>query len=214
MQFAKRGFPVHCVELGKNLADLLIEKSAKAKYNVKVDVSSFEDWKPPEYFECSFIFSATAFHWLDIDIKYKKCHNLLRDNGYLVLLWNDAHDWYNPILQEAYRRLFSYYPDKLNNSNSNTVKTEKNESRRNEIIESGYFEIVDFLNYKWFPNEKKDIFTKAFFTQSSFLSLEKSQQHKLSAEIYDLFKELDDEIKTEVHTSVFITKKLGRDNFL
>ena len=109
--FAKRGFSVHCIELGRNLADLLIKKTGE--YNVTVDISSFENWKPPESFRCSLIFSATAFHWLDINIKYKKCHSLLSDGGYLVLLWNDGADSNNPIIDEAYKRLFSFYPEKV-----------------------------------------------------------------------------------------------------
>ena len=36
------------------------------------------------------IYSAQAFHWIDKDIKYKKCYELLKDKGYLVLFW------YNP----------------------------------------------------------------------------------------------------------------------
>lgn len=38
------------------------------------------------------IYSAQAFHWLDKNIKYKKCHELLKDNGYLVLFWYAPYD--------------------------------------------------------------------------------------------------------------------------
>jgi SAM-dependent methyltransferase len=109
--FAKRGFSIHCIELGKNLADLLIQKTGG--YNVTVDISSFEDWESPKLFSTSFIFSATAFHWVDINIKYKKCHSLLSDGGYLVLMWNnDEPSTKNPVIEEAYKRLFYYYPEK------------------------------------------------------------------------------------------------------
>ena len=202
--FVKRGFSVHCIELGKNLADLLIKKTGE--YNVTVDISSFEDWKPPESFRCSFIFSATAFHWLDINIKYKKCYSLLSDGGYLVLLWNDFPDSNNPIIDEAYRRLFSFYPGKAKISNSeNTI----NDARKKEILDSGVFEIADYLHYKWFTFEKREIFIKGFFSQSSFLSLNQEQKQLLSNEINELFAGLDDEIETENHTAVFVCKKIS-----
>jgi len=40
------------------------------------------------------------------------------------------------------------------------------------------------------------------------LSLSQEQQKLLSCEIDELFAGLDDEIKTEIHTSVFIAKKI------
>ena len=205
--FAKRGFAIHCIELGKNLADFLIKKTDE--YNVTVDICSFEDWNPPESFQCSFIFSATAFHWLDINIKYKKCHSLLSDGGYLVLLWNDFPDSNNPIIDEAYKRLFSFYSGKAKTSNN---ENDINDARRKEILESGVFELVDYLNYKWFTIEKREMFTKGFFSQSSFLSLNQEQQKSLSYEITELFAGLDDEMKTEVNTSIFIAKKINATN--
>ena len=202
--FAKRGFSVHCIELGKNLADLIIQQTGK--YNVTVDVSSFENWEPPKRFSTSFIFSATAFHWVDINIKYKKCHSLLSDGGYLVLMWNnDEPSTKNPIIEEAYKRLFSYYPGQaLKIWNVDDL----NVDRRKEILNSSLFDLVDFLHYKWFPIQKREILKKGFFSKASFSSLNQEQQKALSSEIDELFIGLDDEIETEIHTSVFVAKKM------
>jgi len=189
--------------LGKNLADLLIQNTGD--YNVTVDISSFENWEPPKPFNTSFIFSATAFHWVDINTKYKKCHSLLSDGGYLVLMWNnDEPSAKNPIIEEAYKRLFNYYPgEELKIYNVNDL----NDAIRKEILNSGLFELVDFLQYKWFPIQKREILKKGFFSKASFLSLSQEQQKALSLEISELFNGLDDEIETEIHTSVFIAKK-------
>jgi hypothetical protein len=64
------------------------------------------------------------------------------------------------------------------------------------------------LNYKWFTIEKREMFIKGFFSQSSFLSLNQEQQKLLSDEITELYSGLDDEMKTEVNTSVFVCKKI------
>ena len=201
--FAKRGFSVHCIELGKNLADLIVQQTGD--YNVTVDISSFENWEPPNAFSTSFIFSATAFHWVDINTKYKKCHSLLSDGGYLVLIWNnDEPSAKNPIIKEAYKRLFNYYPGQnLKIWNVDDL----NIGRRKEILESGLFELVGFLQYKWFPIQKRETLIKGFFSKSSFLTLTQKQQKELTHEINDLFSGLDDEIETEIHTSVFVAKK-------
>ena len=62
-KFAERGYKIHCVEMGRNLAKILQEKGAD--YDLKVDVSAFEKWQPETPFKTSFIFSAAAFHWID-----------------------------------------------------------------------------------------------------------------------------------------------------
>ena len=203
MPFAKRGFSVHCVEPGKNLAVLLLEKTGA--YNVSADISTFEAWAPPEAFRSPLIFCATAFHWLDINIKYQKCHSLLSEGGHLVLLWNGDVPNNNPIINEAYRRLFSFHPEKAKKTNASA---NINDARRQEILSNGLFELADFLCYPWFPVQKREVFIKGFFSQSSFLSLNQEQQKVLSYELNELFAGLDDEIKTETYTSVFIARKV------
>jgi hypothetical protein len=35
------------------------------------------------------IFSATAFHWIDLSTKHKKCCEALNNDGLLVVYWNN-----------------------------------------------------------------------------------------------------------------------------
>jgi trans-aconitate methyltransferase len=86
MKFAAKGYRIHCIELGRNLADILQQKVKP--YPVTVDVSAFEAWEPEHPFKTACIFSATAFHWINKHVKYKKCYDLLEADGFLVLLWN------------------------------------------------------------------------------------------------------------------------------
>ena len=141
-------------------------------------------------------------------MKYQKCHSLLSDGGYLVLLWNDAQSSADPIVVEAYRRLFRYYPEKANKAKS---AMNKNDARKKEIQDSGLFELVAHRNYPWFSLQKKEAFIHGFFSQSSFLSLNREQQATLSHELRELFAGLDDDMQTEEHTSVFIAKKLSQE---
>ncbi len=72
------------MELGEDMAEILRDK-CRDYPNVSVDVVSFEEWNCPNNEKYDMIFCAQAFHWLDKNIKYKKCHELLKENGYLVL---------------------------------------------------------------------------------------------------------------------------------
>jgi cyclopropane fatty-acyl-phospholipid synthase-like methyltransferase len=91
VQFAEKGFAIHAVELGRDMAEVFRDKCSKYPA-VSMDVASFEDWEYSGRQKYDVIYSAQAFHWLDINIKYKKCYELLNDGGYLVLFWYSPCD--------------------------------------------------------------------------------------------------------------------------
>lgn len=202
IKFAERGYNIHCVEMGKNLAQLLMQKCEHL--NVTVDISSFEEWKPQRLFETSFIFSATAFHWIDYNIRYKKCYDLLKDNGYLVLLWNVAPETEIPVVKKAYDLLWEHYPEKRK---AQKTKPDIKNERKLEIINSGLFTVEDYLDYKWSPPQTRENFTKGFFSQSSYLSLDDEKRKALSTKVEELFMDLSDVIETDFYTTAYIAKK-------
>lgn len=201
-KFAERGYKIHCIEMGKNLADILVKKGSN--YDITVDVNSFEKWEPETSFKTSFIFSATAFHWIEQSIKYKKCYDLLDDNGYLALLWHVASEIEIQEVRKAYELLWSYYPErKAVKEVQDDIKTD----RKLEIINSGYFFLADYLDYKWKLVETKDKLTKAFFSQSSYLALDKEKQKILSSKVQELYENIDDVIETDFYTTAYIAKR-------
>ncbi len=208
VKFAQRGYRIHCVERGKNLADFLMQKCAP--YRVTVDVSSFEEWQPQRPFETPLIYIANAFHWLDPEIRFKKCYELLSEGGYLVLLWNLAP--YDPPLpvKKAYDLLWKYYPEK---SNSPQTKANIEKERKQEIAGSGYFSLEDFLDYPWHLLQTRATMLKGFFSQSLFLSLDEFRQKELSAKIITLFQELDENIDCESFTTAYIARKNEKPSF-
>jgi len=200
IKFAERGYNVHCIEMGENLADILMQKTKN--YNVSVDVSTFEAWEPRIPIKTPFIFSATAFHWIDQSVKYRKCYDLLDDNGFLVLLWNVAPEVDIPEVKRAFDLLWQNYPEKRKE-----VKTDIRKQTKIEIANSGLFTLVDYIDYKWKLKQTRERFTKNFFSQSSFLSLEHEKQKVIEANVEELFKCLHDEFDTDYYTTVYIAKK-------
>ena len=78
-----------CGELGENLATIAWGKLADYP-EARVFASSFEKW-PLEQEAFDLVVSATAFHWVDPAIRYRKSAQALRPAGSLALLCN-AHD--------------------------------------------------------------------------------------------------------------------------
>ena len=75
-----------CVELGENLATIAWGKLADYP-EARVHATSFEKW-PLEQEAFELVVSATAFHWVDPAIRYRKSAQALRPAGSLALIWN------------------------------------------------------------------------------------------------------------------------------
>jgi len=74
--FAERGYGILCVEKGESLANFAKDKF-KSYGNVEIIVSDFESHRLEDnYFDL--IFSATAFHWVDDEVKYEKTARILK----------------------------------------------------------------------------------------------------------------------------------------
>ena len=71
LPLARRGFRLTCIELGAELA-------AAARGNlsdfpdVTVMHSSFEEWIPPKNADFRAVVAATAWHWIDPELRYRK----------------------------------------------------------------------------------------------------------------------------------------------
>jgi SAM-dependent methyltransferase len=81
---AERGCRIVAVELGAQLAAVARRKLARFPA-VEVITAAFEEWPlPPEPFDL--VVSATAFHWIDPDVRVVKSADALRAGGMLATI--------------------------------------------------------------------------------------------------------------------------------
>jgi SAM-dependent methyltransferase len=81
---AKRGCSILAVEMGEQLASVARRKLAGFP-SVQVVTRAFEDWPvPAEPFDA--VVAATAFHWLDSELRVPKAAQALRDGGSLAIV--------------------------------------------------------------------------------------------------------------------------------
>jgi SAM-dependent methyltransferase len=84
--FASRGFSIHCIEPGANLATLATS-NLKTYPRVTFEIAPFE--QSQEFSdEFDLVFSAQAFHWVCKDIGYLKSARALKKSGAIALFWN------------------------------------------------------------------------------------------------------------------------------
>ena len=84
--FAERGFRIHCVEPGKNLAQVAAQK-LRGFPDVSFEHVRFEDWQEHAG-RFDLVISAQAFHWVNGGVGYPKIARALKSNGHLALFWN------------------------------------------------------------------------------------------------------------------------------
>jgi SAM-dependent methyltransferase len=83
---AALGCSVTAVEAGAGMAALARRRLATAR-NVEVETSSFEEWKDQgRRFDA--VVAASAWHWVDPSVGWRRAHEVLYPGGWMALLGN------------------------------------------------------------------------------------------------------------------------------
>lgn len=206
IQFAKKGFNIDCIEMGQNLADILKVKCYTYP-KVKVDVSTFEQWEPKDNKAYDLIYSAQAFHWIDKKIKFKKCHNLLKEDGHLALFWYQNSDESTEVLDDINSMINNNVPDFFDNEVDKDSYIENMELRKFEIIESGFFNNLEIIEYTLDNTIDAEKYIQSINTYSKFAILSDRLKSKLIEEIQRIINNHGGHIDSKIVYSLYLAKK-------
>ena len=100
-----RGFRIHAVELGENLAAFARQRLAAFPFTV--EVGKFED-ASLQAASVDLVVCSSAFHWLDRDRALRQAVKVLKPGGALALIWGSPRrtaedDRVDEAIQVAYR---------------------------------------------------------------------------------------------------------------
>ncbi|HET8845594.1 MAG TPA: class I SAM-dependent methyltransferase [Ktedonobacteraceae bacterium] len=84
VSLAQHGIDLLALEPGPHLA-ALARQNLKQFPNGQVEISSFEEWPLPGQ-KFNAVVSASAFHWLDPDVRFSKSAQALHAGGFLTIL--------------------------------------------------------------------------------------------------------------------------------
>lgn len=101
----ERGFRIHAVELGENLA--VFARQRLAAFPFTVEVGKFEEAALAPA-SVDLVVCSSAFHWLDRDRALRQVVKVLKPGGVLAVIWGSARrsaedDRVDAALQPAYR---------------------------------------------------------------------------------------------------------------
>ena len=183
LPLARRGFAIDAIELGANLAALAHEKLAQYP-NVQVINADFEslDLRPQS---CDLVYAATAFHWLDPAISFRKAHNLLKSGGSLALFWH--RPVMTPVSRDCVAALQTIYRQVAPAMARQYILPPKPAAVRTEyerlIPESGLFGQLQIRKHYALNHYSAGDYIQLLGTFSDHIALPKAQRAQLFAEI-------------------------------
>jgi SAM-dependent methyltransferase len=176
----ERGFAVVCVEMGAQLAERA--RRNLAAFPVEIHVASFEAWEP-EHEAFDLVYAATAWHWLDPAIRYRKAHRLLRPGGHLAF-WSALHAFpvgFDPFfteIQEIYDAIGESYGEEWPPPPPEQLPDESHEIEASEL-----FEDIRVRRYVWELPYTSDEYIALLDTFSGHIAMEAPKRERLYGEI-------------------------------
>jgi SAM-dependent methyltransferase len=182
------------LEPGNNLVELLYRKF-KLNKDITIKNTAFEKYESKIFFDA--VFSATAFHWLDMATKYKKTYGVLKKDGLLILYWNN-YGIENNEMENKIQKIYTRHGNGISDGRTGYERQmEKIEKRRMEIEGSKYFKVIEHKIIKTVKEYNADDYIKLLKTFPDHLKMGKN-----------FFDEVKEEIKKENKIGVKIIVNL------
>lgn len=176
----ERGYSVVCIERGANLA----ARARERLMGLPVEVHN-ERFESCDGARTSFdlVFAATAWHWIDPEVRYRKAHELLRPGGHLAF-WSAKHAYpedFDPFfteLQEVYNELGEGWQ-----GDWPPPRPDEMHDEREEILASGLFEDVEVRRFLWEMLYTAEEYSSLLGTFSGHIAMPQAKRRRLYREI-------------------------------
>jgi SAM-dependent methyltransferase len=186
LTLARRGYHIDCIELGANLA-AVARRNLASYINVEITVGAFEA-APLQDDAYDLVTSASAFHWVDPAVRYRKAAQALKPNGSIALFWNKhvvtavSADFFHAV-QAIYERcapdMAAAFPGL---PHPDTLPTPV----KAEIDSSDYFGEVTICKYPWNKDYDSTNYISLLDTYSDHRSLDNEVRERLFQGIAEL----------------------------
>jgi hypothetical protein len=129
------------------------------------------------------VFAATAWHWVDPEVRYHRAANVLAPHGHLAV-WGAIHviphegDPFFEELQEVYDEINESLP-----SDTTLPRPQELGDDRDDIEASGLFEVVDISQYDWETLHDAQGYIDLLNTFSGHIAMQDWQRDRLYGEI-------------------------------
>jgi len=178
---ARRGCRVMCVEPGPNLARIACRNMAEFP-RVTVINQRFEDFDPAGA-TFDMVFAATAWHWIDPQVRYSKAASVLKPGGVLAFTWG-THAFppsFDPFFTES-QKTYNAIGQSWDGAWP-PPPPEQVPDLSEEIERSGYFEDVRVARHLWTTDFTAEEHVALMSTASDHRLMEPTKREWLFSEM-------------------------------
>ncbi|MEV4114287.1 class I SAM-dependent methyltransferase [Nonomuraea sp. NPDC049695] len=183
LPLARAGFRITAVELGDALAEEA-RRGLRDFPGVSVATSSFEEWTPPAGAHFDLIYAATAWKWVDPQVKYEKAAALLPPGGHLAV-W-DADHAFPPDFDPFFTEIQPVY-DEMGEGDGGSWPPPRPEDQPDttatEFEASGHFAVIGTRRFVWGRRYTTEEYIALLETFSGHIAMEAAKKEHLYHEI-------------------------------
>jgi protein-L-isoaspartate O-methyltransferase len=174
--FAQLGFSVVCIEPNQEFCQIARQNCA-AYPNVEIINTSFEEWQV-ETGKFDAVLAATSIHWVPAEIRYQKTSKALKENAFLIFLWNVVFQPEYELYQHL-RDIYLTYAPSLAEYEDKRLEHEELKGVGNgiinfgqEIIDSGKFKDLIYEQILWQNTYDTDNYLMLLSSLSQYIGLD------------------------------------------
>ena len=201
--FAQLDFSMTCIEPNPNFYHLA-QRNCTPYPNVAIHNTSFEEWEL-EAKQFNTVLSANAFHWISPEIRYTKAAAALRDNGFLILLWNLTPEPKYEVYQ-AIEEVYQAYAPSFVRYEGAEIQAEILRGFEQEVLNSGYFKELVVEQTACEVTYSIDDYLKLLSTHRG---LEPQAEELLFAGLREKLEKVGDSVQLSFLSAVHVARKDG-----
>ncbi|MBP3967146.1 class I SAM-dependent methyltransferase [Paenibacillus sp. DLE-14] len=152
--------------------------------DVNIINGNFEEWQPEAGNGYDLVFAATAWNWIDPEVRYKKAWQALHPGGHLAF-WNANHvfaDEGDPFFHEI-QDVYYEIGEGKRVENNDWPRVGELQEQADEIESSGLFQVVHLRHFDWERIYHVEEYIKLLETFSGHILMEEWKRNKLYNEI-------------------------------
>ncbi|AOX02630.1 methyltransferase [Moorena producens PAL-8-15-08-1] len=204
--FADLGFSIVAIEPSQESCQLARHNCSQYP-DVELINTTFEEWQL-ETGKFHAVLAATSFHWVSKQIRYQKTADALKDNGFMILLWNTPPQPNHEVCQ-LLNQVYQTYAPSLKPYEEIETHQQNLSKMAETVINSGKFQDLVSEQLVCDVTYSLDNYLALLSSLSAYIALDPQQRESLFQGVKEILElEVGNSLETSYLSVLQIAKKI------